>query len=1040
MVDYPDLLENAHATVDDAAAELGAAVGEILSDASETVTAALAPVGSVVAELEGEVDYRIDPHISTVGQLLERILTDLDRRLDRYVGELTDSGLNVPTNPAILRDLLDVTPGEWLPAVVPALGELFANEANEGTSALAGTGPAGGLNGYAPAADGLYPVAPSTGRTDGTDPLDNPPSPVPDPPPVVLPGPPGYCHPGCDPPELQPDGRCLANLYNDGNVYDVPVCPPDGGPPPGPLPEPPGCPPDDCPGPGGYPWFDSPRGRCLIQHYQDNGIFVVQRWDDVLRSHVWTILDTNLAVPGSVVIAVGPAVGADGSPYSYEDVCNGQQPPPAVPPVVPPVTPVPDPTPFPPPTVPPGCCPPQAPPVVNVYPQPATCPAPPASPPVTPTVPPAPPPVAPSPVSTVVPAGPAPALDWSKGATCDAVPEAINQFIGGGEQPDLPPRGEGNLPGWMSWLRRQGRSISASLPWIDSRDLNTTQEVKDAVADQAVKYHTGSTLLDKVLGAVGVRGINNPYLTASIGGTLAMANFAERTTGFPITYLTQNVNYAYQYLNPQHLPDQTGVDRLWLTSRINDKTWECLTRANGNIVSWHSDLVDSQVGRANIGELVQLYYRKELSEDQFVKRAADIGWRNKSYVSEVVKLFQQLPTMDSQIRYAVRDSWDPKVVQRYGYDTGWKEKFADNPKALELAQATGVNPDYLRMDWWAHWEIPSNTQLYDALHRFHPGRPERVAWEKDNKRLVNPDGTLESDWDYYHRGPLAVTEAMVSEAIQVNDMAPGWVRAMVELSYRPITNTDASRAYIVGAFTADQLYWAFIANGYNDANAKLLVDFYKLLAVKRLSNETGVWTVRKIAQHYKEGSISRIDASNLMLEQLGDFQKTQQMLDRIDREVDADTLRTKIKDVRKQFMTAGIEEGDVRIYLDIAGVQPWKADQLIRKWSWEREHSARNASAMMLCKWRSRNLITPEEHFRRLRILGYSVNDAARISTVCAVEAAEKLAAKEEAERRRRLKDVKEACKTLLLLHPELKPHLGPLCGVKPDKEEGGGK
>lgn len=1019
MIDYDEQLENAHVLTDEHASAVVGVVEDILSLLSETLGTAAGQISALIHSIAGSGDLSLDPHISSVGQLTERIVTDLDRKTDRYLHEIRDAGINVPTHPGILRDMLDVTPQEWLPAVFPPVAAMMGVPSSNGEGIANGSDVKITPITLPPpdpmCVDPSQAYDPATGQCG---PPTGPPTPTPPGPPCVP-----QCHvdvngrESCIPEETAPVDYYTAQLLG----YDR------------------------------YGYFDQ-SDQCWYTLDIKNHAVICRNW----------------CAPGSP--NTDPTCPCVDPPlcerYPSLPECQTPPPPPECPagtrldpitgqcvpavPVPPPPVPCPDgsdppcdePTPIPPPPPPPGQCPaPCPPPPIVVQVQPATCPTPPAIPPGPPTTPPPPGPPPPR-QSTVAPVAAAPMLDWGSPDVCKNVSGAISEYLnpGANEQP-LPPKGDGDLPGWMTWLRRQGRSISALLPWIDSTEFDAPQNVKDAVAEQAVTFTSGSTLIDKVFDVIGIRGINNPYLTATMGSTLGMASYGEKITGFPIQYLTQNINYAYQYLNPQLLPGQDGVNRLWVTGRITNETWDCLTRANGNLTEWQSSLASTQVGRANIAELIQLFMRGYLNQKELDERAMDIGWREPKYVQEVKQLALQLPTQDSQIRYAVRDVWDAKVVSQYGYDEGWKEKFENNPDALRLAQATGVDPFYLRKDWHAHWQIPSNTQLYDGLHRFHPLRPERVKWESVNPRGVNPDGTPESDWSYYHRGPLVVTAEMVADAVRTNDMAPGWVRAMVELSYRPITNTDAARAYIVGSFDESQLYWSFIANGYNEVNAKLLVDFYKLLSVKRLSNETGVWTVRKISQHYKAGDISRQVAANLMTEQLGDFAKVTKLLDRTDLELEAETRAIKIKGIRKQFLTAGIEAADARVYLDLAGVMPSQSEILIARWTWEREHSARNATAAMLCKWHSRGLIDAEEYYRRLRILGFSVNDSARISKVCAIEAAEKLAAKEERERRQRLKDTQTACKYLIGLFPQLKDTLGPLCGVGGSKPQGeGGK
>jgi hypothetical protein len=645
---------------------------------------------------------------------------------------------------------------------------------------------------------------------------------------------------------------------------------------------------------------------------------------------------------------------------------------------------------------------------------PPTCPAPqvicPPAPPITVQVPPPPPPPPPppepgtivgTPDKTFTPSGP---FYWGRPDICQNIDEHINKFVITSEPTSfdkLYTKTDSFVGQFVDWFASTlAKQVTAAAPeW---------QLLGGPIRDSLMAA-AGSAMADRLLRGQAYVGQPGYFEARSFGTIVSQAKMVESWSGFPLPYLTQDAMYAVQYLVPQYLPTQPEIDTLRITDRIDKSTWECLTRAQGNLPNWRDKVVDAQRPRPGLSELIQLYLRNPDPDawDTLIKRSSEIGWGDPQYVAEMVRLSFQLPTLTDQIRFLVRDVWDKGIVERYQYDQDFDTKFTEQAQAL--AKASGVDPQWLRAAWRAHWEIPSPTALYRMLHRLRPERPSVIRWDDYASRFGEDNARLQ-----FGDRPTVVTRADVETALKVNDMAPAWVDAMVDISYDPITRTDAVRAHEIGSFSDDDLYNAMRDNGYNDSDAKTLVRFYAQNKARKISNSTGALTIRKITKYYKEGAIDREQALAFLEPLISNAVDRVGLIQRVDDEMVAEVRALQNKAIRKQFLLGEIAEAEATATLVSSGLTPTQAGLITQKWAAELAIKYKELTVRMLCPMFDRGIITAEQYHERLIRIGYSLTDANRLLALCNVqhrERLEKLAkqtAKEAATELRRIAALQE--------------------------------
>jgi len=166
-----------------------------------------------------------------------------------------------------------------------------------------------------------------------------------------------------------------------------------------------------------------------------------------------------------------------------------------------------------------------------------------------------------------------------------------------------------------------------------------------------------------------------------------------------------------------------------------------------------------------------------------VNRAVLEGPLNNYWFPAIKKLRYNMLGAPDYIRFAVRDVYNVAVRAANKLDQDFPEIVGAKLRML------GYSPQDAKDAWAAHWELPSPTQVFEMLHR----------------------GKL----------PAGIT---VEQYLASADYAPAWRKALSDISYNPITRTDAKRMYkLRGDF--DELVRHFKDNGYNDADANDLAEF-----------------------------------------------------------------------------------------------------------------------------------------------------------------------------------------------------------------------
>lgn len=516
------------------------------------------------------------------------------------------------------------------------------------------------------------------------------------------------------------------------------------------------------------------------------------------------------------------------------------------------------------------------------------------------------------------------------------------------------------------------------LPTLDDEFIKS---MRDKAARELADKGISKASIKKHLIDAGKAGKTTPNPMVPLGIVIASAANVERYSMFPATYLAQQELYLFQSYFPQYIPSPAELNAQVLSGQIDVETWECLQKAHGNIPQMHWKTVRAQQTRPNVHETIDLWRRGYFDAiggpDTQLQQ---LGIIDPIYADQFKVLSQFIPGPSDLVRFMVRDVFDPNVVEKYDLDKDFELKFygpggaALPGPAAQWARAQGMTEVQFRQFWRAHWDIPSNTALYEMQSRLRPDRPEYQQWIAAYDAWLNGGQFGDAPPQ-----PPVVFPADVQRAIEVNDMSPGWVKPLMEIAYVPLTRTDAVRAYEIGVLDDADLYHVMRDNRYNDHDASTLVTFYRQQRQRRVSNASGVWSIRKVLNSYRAGEINRATASDLLAPLMYNPQHITNALDGVDREVEALVVKQRLKALRRGFFVGEFSVADVKQQMALIPLDLPRIVQLIEIWIADRDGRFKEASIRQLREWAVNNIITIDEYFTRLKRLGYNTADANRI-------------------------------------------------------------
>lgn len=449
--------------------------------------------------------------------------------------------------------------------------------------------------------------------------------------------------------------------------------------------------------------------------------------------------------------------------------------------------------------------------------------------------------------------------------------------------------------------------------------------------------------------------INNPsdFIPLTIGG------FVQNWIGAPVLQFMQSNIYNINFNNPQRIPSEAEIVSLYLANEIDEGQMRCLVRANGSYDTWYSKIANANRTRISNEQIIQLYRRGIIPGSYADKALRDNGILNQNEANMLYRATESMPSVSDIVRFMVRDADDNAVAAKYGTDAAFDAKYGEQLKSW--ARGQGITDDVLKYYWRSHWEIPSNTALFEMLHRLRPNRQSSAG------------GT-----------GVTVTTNDIKDALVVNDMLPFWADRMIEISYRPLTRTDAQRAYFIDALSEIELKDAYLDIGYSDSNADKLVRFTRQLKAQRKQAKGGTEKATSVLRYYKSWLIGETEARQRLVNGGLSEQGAMEALAIADNQRKNESQLLCIKGVKSKYKKYQITDLQAQQELTAIGMAVENIAPTIRNWNCERSFKPKELTLAQVCKAYQNNLIDDVEYRRRLSAIGYMEDESGILLEICA--------------------------------------------------------
>ena len=357
---------------------------------------------------------------------------------------------------------------------------------------------------------------------------------------------------------------------------------------------------------------------------------------------------------------------------------------------------------------------------------------------------------------------------------------------------------------------------------------------------------------------------------------------------------------------------------------------ENYVRIGGIHPDYAPHFIDGILTKPDVTTIVRYLLRVDPNLNDIERELRRIGI-HPDYIPMFKALAYPVPPVADLITMAVREAFSPAIASRFG-------QYEDYPTDLtRFAAMQGIDEEWSRRYWAAHWSLPSPQQGFEMLHR-------GVINEQDLNLLL-----------------------------RALDIMPFWREKLLAISFNPLTRVDVRRMYSLGVLSENEVEKAYRDIGYTPENAERLRAF---TVRQTVASQSGL-SVSKVITAYKNSQATRQDAYNAISRLGVNPQNISEILESADIQLDWQRVKDRIAAVRNLFKKERMEEAQARSDLRNAGIDGNKIDLLISQWVNEidDEHGTLLSKTDVLAMVKKK-LITTQRAQQELSLLGYTTERA----------------------------------------------------------------
>ncbi len=292
-------------------------------------------------------------------------------------------------------------------------------------------------------------------------------------------------------------------------------------------------------------------------------------------------------------------------------------------------------------------------------------------------------------------------------------------------------------------------------------------------------------------------------------------------------------------------------------------------------------------------------------------------------IAEKVMTF--FPTPSDLVTFAVREVYSPEITRKFG-------QFDDLPEMfLKEAYKTGMDEEQARNYWASHWDLPSSQMGFEMLHRG------------------------------------VINEEELAMLLRALDVMPFWREKLIKISYNPLTRVDVRRMYLVGVLKEEDVYRAYLDEGYSPENARRLTDF----TIKYENPDVESITRASVVSAYKKDIITKDELTQYFKLLNYNENVLNFWLENADYEKTLDSIEKYTQDITDRYIMGDIDISDVRKELSALDVPSNYIDAVVNDTLAKSAKKTKVPTLDDLRRWLQTGLVEESYFVRKMRLLGY---------------------------------------------------------------------
>ena len=537
-----------------------------------------------------------------------------------------------------------------------------------------------------------------------------------------------------------------------------------------------------------------------------------------------------------------------------------------------------------------------------------------------------------------------------------------------------------------------GQSVISGL--FDSLPFGVGSIFAAAVPDFGAAYAAATSQL----------GCNLPT-AGGIIGVQWLVGFLREWTGLDVPAVTETLNYWLNISCPWKLPSEGDTTEIYLFDGIDDNQAQCWYAAHGLCWDYAQKIIQARREKLTTDEYIAWSKRNGRQDNDIIAGMRQYGWTQPDEAGQRVDLSHELPTISDFLHFLTRNVYDDDYVNTYNLMEGYEERWV--PKFGDVVTSIGVDDQWQRYHYAAHWINPAPGQLREFVWRLRPGKPgvENETTQDDFERLLTEQdiapwararfletiyhvpalGYLrdmyrnniidDEELQSYHQD-LGYSSDDSDNFVAVDKLVKARIRASEMHGMQPST---VASAYALGLLDDGQVQSIMEQYGAQPAEIDALkqrgqIDLQRSIMVRARSRLMFA-ALTQITQCLDVGTCNTDDAQN-MLSNLGWPNQLAQGWVQLQQVKAQNKLIGQAKNrVRSSYLSGAVTIDQARASLSTLGLDPANIAQTIAIWQVEFTPKRKQIAAAGVVKHLALGDILTAEAVVRLANLGYSDPD-----------------------------------------------------------------